>query len=95
MKVYISGPIGCQPERARKKFKEAEAEVIDAGHTPVNPFDNGLPDNATWKQHMVKDIETLFDCDGIYILRGSEESKGARIEEFIAETLHMDIVYQP
>ena len=50
----------------------------------VNPFENGLPDEAHWMEHMRADIGLLVGCDYIYMLRGWEWSKGAKLELDVA-----------
>ncbi len=62
---------------------------------PVNPLKNGLPNIATWDQHMVRDIELLLTCDSICLLPDWQQSKGARIEAFIAMEKEMPKVYLP
>ena len=64
MRVYISGPItGLLSEEAERLFADAAEQVAARGHEPVNPLLNGLPDTATWSEHMRADIRLLLDCD--------------------------------
>lgn len=58
---------------------------------PVNPMKNGLPETASWKQHMVKDIEMLLDCEAILMLSCWRTSKGAKIEKAIAEQMGVEV----
>lgn len=96
MKIYISGMItGCPIEAAREKFDQAARQIEAFGHTPVNPFDNGLDPSATWEQQIVKDIELLLGCDAIYLLKDWEQSRGARIEENVAREYGLEIIPQP
>lgn len=41
---------------------------------------------------MKADIKLLMDCDAIYLLKGWEDSKGARIEKELAESLGYRII---
>ncbi|WP_448826943.1 DUF4406 domain-containing protein [Capnocytophaga bilenii] len=43
---------------------------------------------------MVKDIVDLLQCKAIYMLQGWQESKGARIEHYIATEIGMPIMYE-
>ena len=84
-KVYISGAIAHHDLEERKAaFKAAQEALEDMGFEVVNPFENGLPDEAHWMEHMRADIGLLVGCDYIYMLRGWEWSKGAKLELDVA-----------
>ena len=42
----------------------------------------------------LKDIADLLHCNAIYMLQGWQESKGARIEHYIATELGLHIMYE-
>ena len=96
LKVYISGKIsGLDQKVAKKKFDDAERNLIAMGFEVVNPMNFGEGDpNKTWKDYMMEDINMLFDCDGIYLLDNWGNSKGARVERAIAIELGLQITYQ-
>lgn len=95
MKVYISGMIsGLSPETVKEEFGTAETILKCQGHIPVNPLNNGLESSAPWAAHMVADIKMLLDCDSIYMINGWKDSRGAKIEHYIASTLGMGVIYQ-
>ncbi len=49
MKVYISGKITGEPdELVKKKFEQAEAQLMAFGHQPVSPLKNGLRLDESW-----------------------------------------------
>ncbi len=76
-RVYISGAIAHHDLAERKTaFGDAERFLRLKGFDPVNPFKNGLPDDAHWRKHMRADIALLLECDYIYMLHGWELSKG-------------------
>ena len=80
-RVYISGAIAHHDMTERKEaFGRAERMLRERGFRPVNPFGNGLPENAHWREHMRADIALLLECDYIYMLTGWEMSKGAKLE---------------
>lgn len=92
-KVYISGAIAGHDLAGRKAaFKAAERELSEMGFDPVNPFDNGLPDEAHWREHMRADIALLVQCDLIYMLRGWELSKGAKLEHDVATSCGIKVL---
>jgi len=90
-RIYISGPITGMPNNNKQAFDEAEKLLLSLGFYVINPLKNDLPSIATWKQHMIRDIENLFTCDCIFLLKDWNHSKGACIECSIAETLGMQI----
>lgn len=95
MKIYISGKIsGIDITETRKRFAAAAKVTKKLGYEPVNPFENGLTEHDTWKAHMLKDIADLLQCKAIYMLQGWQDSKGARIEHYIATEIGMPIMYE-
>lgn len=95
MKIYISGRISGLPvEDVEAKFRRAEYLLEDIGVQPVSPLKNGLNRNCSWKQHIVRDIELLMDCDGIMMLSTWKDSKGAGIEYYIAKAQGMKILFE-
>ena len=95
MKIYISGKIsGTDLTETRKRFAAVAKATKRLGYEPVNPLDNGLSEHDTWEAHIVKDIATLLQCKAIYMLQDWQESKGARIEYYIATEIGMPIMYE-
>lgn len=94
MRIYISGPMTGLPNNNVDAFEKAELDLKGEGFFVVNPAKNGLPPIATWKQHMVRDIENLLTCEAIFFLKGWEKSKGARIEACVASTATMKMFFQ-
>lgn len=96
MKTYISGQIsGLHPDLVKDIFEQAEAQLLSFGHEPVSPLKNGLPEDATYKEHLSKDIYLLLQCKAIYLLANWRESKGARVEKKVAEEYGLKIIEQP
>ena len=95
MKVYISGKIsGCDLGEARAKFARAARIVEACGHEAINPFNNGLAEDAPYREHLAADIRLLLGCDSIYMIGDWECSTGARIEACIAFELGMCIMHE-
>lgn len=70
VKIYISGPIAHYDLHERKHaFLMAKERLESQGYDPVNPFDNGVPDNAHWREHMRADIAMLLKIDPYNYLR--------------------------
>lgn len=94
-KIYISGAIAhYDPEERRRAFDDAERYLSLKGFEPVNPFKNGLPAEAHWRQHMRADIALLLGCDCIYMLAGWELSKGAKLELDVASSCGIEVLFE-
>ncbi len=80
-KIYISGPITGLPKQTyEQRFAEAETFLRDLDFEVVSPLRNGLPEAASWNEHMAADLALLAECDGIFLMKGWEKSKGCQIE---------------
>jgi hypothetical protein len=90
--IYISGPITGLPDLNRPAFNTAARALRAAGFVVVNPIDNGLPDSATWAQHLRADIRLLMNCNAVATLPGHMASKGARLELHNARALGMPVM---
>ncbi len=94
-KVYISGAIAhCNLADRKAAFAAAEQQLKQLGLDPVNPFKNGLGDEAHRTAHMRADIALLLDCDYIYLLRGWEHSKGAKLELDVASSCGITVLFE-
>ena len=94
-KIYISGAISHHDISERKAAFSAAARFLSLkGYEAVNPFDNGVSDDADWREHMRADIRMLVDCDGIYMLEGWEQSKGAKLEFDVATSCGLEPMFE-
>lgn len=81
LRAYLSGPIsGYDMNERRKAFSEAEELIREQGVEVVIPLNNGLPDDAEWSDHMLRDLEMLIDCDMMVLLPGWQHSRGCLTE---------------
>ncbi len=95
MKIYLSGKIsGTDLDYVRRLFDKVATTLRALGHEVINPLCNGLPETASWEEHIAKDIINLIDCEGIYMLQGWEDSQGARIEHAVAKELGKAVFYE-
>lgn len=92
MRVYISGKISNNPTY-KHDFARAAAVIVAAGCEVVNPAEVEITGGA-WLDYMRHDIKLLADCDGVYMLKGWEESNGAKIEHQLAQGLGLKIYYE-
>lgn len=81
MNIYISGPITSDPQGYREKFKAAEIDIRDAGHSPFNPVTfNERNEGLTYEQLMANDLALLDLADAILVLDGWQNSCGSNRE---------------
>ena len=75
MIIYIAGAITGK-FNYKEKFMEAERKIKELGHIAVNPvyLPEGLFDYYEINKAMID------QCDGIYVLSGSENSMGTNLE---------------
>lgn len=94
MKVYISIPIAGRDIAAQRNFAANVARFLAAfGHEPLNPFDNGLPEDAPRPEHIRKDLGMLLRCDAIVLCPGWERSEGCLLECSVAKQCGIRIAY--
>ena len=59
----------------------------------VDPTSFGL-DNKPWLLCMAVCVRHLLRCSYVFMLHGWQNSRGARIEHWLASLLHKQIIYQ-
>ena len=98
--IYISGKITGTSDYA-DRFSAVENKLIAEGYEVMNPVREGKwlehylePKKPTWVQYMKYDIATMMKADHIYMMRGWKQSKGARVEHFLARALSYTIIYE-
>jgi len=94
MTIYISGAI-TGDSNYKAKFEKAKKELETRGYRAVNPAEFELPDGASWEDYMKQDLSLLLKCDGIYMLKDWKQSRGAKLEHDLAQTLKMQVQYEP
>ena len=95
MKIYISLPItGHDIEEVEARCIFAKAVLEKKGHTPVSPLDVSTDPDATYAEHMGRDIAALLECDAVLFLEGYEDSRGCRLEHAAAEIYGKRIIYK-
>ena len=104
-KIYISGPISNQPNLNREAFYQEAERIKQSGCVPFNPHEfcrgientkhwDSMTEDQKWRAYMVQCIRvlTLSKISAIHLLPGWENSRGAVIEEMIAEAMNIERV---
>ena len=98
--IYISGKI-TGTEDYEERFRKAEMELRSRGFNVLNPVKAGkwlerylAPEVPTWIQYMKQAIKSMMSADSVYMMKGYKESKGARLELFLAKILQYEIIYE-
>lgn len=93
-KIYISLPIsGRKLKDVKKQAAKAEKFLQSKGYKTVSPIEVSPNPQATYAEHMGRDIQALLECDGIYMCEGWETSKGCRAEHSVAMIYGRNIMY--
>ena len=95
MRIYISGKItGLNAEVSQQYFQQVEDLLTNAGHIALNPW-KILPfhPDLTWHDYMAEDAKAIIHCDAIIMLENWRESKGAKVEHSLAESLGLKMFY--
>jgi hypothetical protein len=108
LRVYVAGPINGYPDGNREAFAKRALQLTELGFEPVNPWNVGAehdqgpcvggPAYNTESPHQYgcylrEDIKVLMYCDGITLLRGWQDSRGASAEEHVARALGLQVIH--
>jgi hypothetical protein len=94
-RVYLSGPMTGKEDLNFPAFDKARDKLIALGYWVVSPAD--LERNRpvmTYEKALQDDILHLMNCNTIYLLRGWNDSRGARLEWFVAVSLGFEVMYE-
>ena len=88
-KIYISGPMTGIPEFNYPEFERVKNLIGERAISPHCIHKNET--DLSWRGYMKRNIKALLECDEIVMLEGWENSKGAKLERLIAESLEFKI----
>ncbi|WP_336715392.1 DUF4406 domain-containing protein [Arthrobacter sp. USHLN218] len=90
--LYIAGPMTSMPDLNYPQFFVAAAQLRRAGFTVLNPAENEAPnENPSWSDWMRLALAQLVQADGIALLQGWRESRGAQLEKELAVDLGLQL----
>lgn len=104
MKIYVAGPMTGIPEHNLPAFSAATKRLRKEGHVAFSPPEEdikifGSIENAmkynTYRNAMKTDLNWILDnAEGIYLLKGWENSKGTAVELALANLLKLEVMYE-
>lgn len=94
-KIYISGPITGTNDYM-ERFAERQKALKEEGYTVVNPaaVNAQLPENTAYEEYMQMAFLMLDMCDAIYMMKGWEQSSGAKREYEYARAKRKTVMYE-
>lgn len=90
-KLYVAGPMTGLPGYNLPAFAIATEQLRAAGFDAVNPGRHGVTEGFTWQDYMRRGLIELLGCDGVALLPGWLQSKGAVLEVTVANDLGMPV----
>jgi Protein of unknown function (DUF550)/Domain of unknown function (DUF4406) len=91
-RIYIAGPMTGLTDYNYPAFHAAEEQLLSAGYVVLNPARHkpavAVP---TWHDWMRLGIRAVTDSDGVALLPGWAQSRGARAEIAVAESIGVDV----
>lgn len=93
-KIYIAGPVSGLPNYNHHAFVQAAHEVHALGFDAINPHTlcrHANPDD--WHACLKICLHHLVLCNGIYMLKGWQNSRGATLERSVAMQLNIPVHY--
>lgn len=93
--VYISGKI-TGTDDFMERFATAAERLNSAGYVVCNPasLNATMPSSTSWEGYMGESLRMLSHCAAIYMLRGWEESRGARVELSVALQMGKRVMFE-
>lgn len=102
--IYIAGPMTGKPDLNYPRFRRFAKLLRDEGWKVVSPVEmaednNWTPDMLTANTDLLQrlifaELEAVKCCDAILMLKGWEESKGARTELLVALTHNKEVIQE-
>lgn len=91
--VYLAGPMSGLPEFNYPAFTEAAAFLRSLGYKVFNPAENhGGRTDLDLIDYFREDLPQVMDAEGIAVLPGWQNSKGAQIEVMLATHLGKTLI---
>ena len=97
--IYIAGPMSGRPDNNFPEFFAAEARLMSDGWDPINPsrFSGVFGEQPAGKMLDAcceAERAAIPHCDAIYLLKGWENSKGAKRELAVALQHNLEVIVE-
>ena len=92
-RTYLAGPMSGLPDDNFPAFHAAAGALRAIGQVVENPAENPAPADPTWENYLRAALTQMLRCDSILLLPGWEESRGAKLEKYVAEALGMTVLF--
>lgn len=91
-RLYVAGPMTGLPEYNFPAFRAAARQLRAVGYDVLDPSRHGADvPGYGWADYMRLGIRDVLDADGLALLPGAHNSRGARLERVIAEGLGLPV----
>ena len=88
--VYLAGPMTGYEDYNRPAFHEAAATLRDYGYHVISPAETPKPcPNPGWQDWARASLKRMLDANEVILMPGWEQSRGAALEKFVADSLGM------
>lgn len=97
--AYIAGPMTSIPDFNFPAFQTAAGELYAMGVRHVKHTGHGVPPHPDaarpWEDYLRDALRLMLTCNAVVVLPGWRESRGARLEVYVALELGMPVVEYP
>lgn len=93
--LYLAGPMTGIPEWNAPAFEAAQVALVAGGWEVITPLELvpiDHPDQIPpWEECLRQDLQAVLLCDGVAVLLGWEQSRGASFEVQVANTVGIPV----
>lgn len=92
--IYLNSDKWERNYWSKTSFRPCKKNLVSNDYEPVTPFDVSPDSNASYTEHMGKDIQALLECDAVFFCRGWQDSKGCQAEYEVARIYGKQMVFE-
>jgi len=87
--LYLCGPMTNLPEYNYPAFGDAAEKLTKQGYYVLNPARFSPDPSYRWADYLRRGLADLLTTEAVALLPGWENSTGARLEVYVAQSLGM------